>query len=96
MTADADEYVTPTRSFLRRRLQAMDPDDFEHFVANVWRRLGWSCEVVGEPVDRGIDVIATATTEAGGPQKQLIQAKRYGRTTTVGSPEVQQYAALRI
>lgn len=43
------------------------------------------------PGDRGIDVVATR-----GQQKQLIQAKRYRPNTTVGSPEVQQYAALRL
>lgn len=47
------------------------------------------------PGDRGIDVIATATTDEG-PQKQLIQAKGYGPATTVGSPEVQQYASLQL
>lgn len=86
------EYVTPTEDYLRRRLQRMDPLQFEHFVADVWEYLGWNTRVVGEPGDRGIDVIAT--TEDG--KKQLIQAKRYGPNTTVGSPEVQQYAALRL
>lgn len=93
--SDDTDYVTATRSLLRERLQEMDPERFEHFVADVWERLGWETRVVGEPGDRGIDVIATATTDAG-PQKQLIQAKRYGPNTTVGSPEVQQYASLRL
>lgn len=90
MTGDTDP-VTPTRESVRRRLQKIDPDDFEQFVADVWEHLGWRTTVVGEPGDRGIDVIATR-----GEQKQLIQAKRYGPTTTVGSPEVQQYASLRL
>ena len=93
---DDAEYHTPTRSTVRRYLQQMDPERFEHFVADFWERLGWRTRVVGEPGDRGIDVIATATTDEGGPQKQLIQAKRYGPNTTVGSPEVQQYASLRL
>jgi len=88
---DAVEYVTPSKDFLRRRLQNMDPYGFEQFVADVWEHLGWNTRVVGEPGDRGIDVIAT-----DGENKQLIQAKRYGPSTTVGSPEVQQYASLRI
>ena len=87
----SDEYVTPTTDDVRRRLQRMDPHQFEHFVADVWGRLGWDTEVVGEPGDRGIDVRATKAEE-----KQLIQAKRYGPNTTVGSPEVQQYASLRL
>lgn len=88
---DAVEYRTPSKAYLRRRLQRMDPYDFEVFVADVWTQLGWSTRVVGEPGDRGIDVIATDDES-----KQLIQAKRYGPDTTVGSPEVQQYASLRL
>jgi restriction system protein len=92
MTDDV-EYQTATYAMLRRRLQRMDPDGFEHFVADLWTYLDWNTHVVGEPGDRGIDVIAThSNTE----NKQLIQAKRYGPTTTVGSPEVQQYASLRL
>ncbi len=88
---DAVEYVTPSKSYLRRRLQVMDPYAFEEFIADVWEHLGWHTRTVGKPGDRGIDVIATSSDE-----KQLIQAKRYGPNTTVGSPEVQQYASLRI
>ena len=93
MTDDGDavDYVTPSRDYLRSRLQQMDPYDFEQFVADVWTHLGWSTRVVGKPGDRGIDVIATDEDS-----KQLIQAKRYGPNTTVGSPEVQQYASLRL
>lgn len=91
MTEDT-EYVDPTREALRSSLQKMDPYEFEQLVGDVWERLGWDTRVVGEPGDRGIDVVAT--TEDG--EKQLIQAKRYGPDTTVGSPEVQQYAALRL
>ena len=88
---DAVEYVTPSKSYLRRRLQQMDPYDFEEFIADVWVHLGWNTRTVGKPGDRGIDVIAKQ-----GEEKQLIQAKRYGPNTTVGSPEIQQYASLRI
>ncbi|MEF8843404.1 MAG: restriction endonuclease, partial [Haloarculaceae archaeon] len=89
--ADDADYVTATRSEVSRRLQHIDPIEFEHVVADLWDRIGWETRVVGEPGDRGIDVIATR-----GEQTQLIQAKRYGPTTTVGSPEVQQYAALQL
>ncbi len=88
---DGGDHVTPDKQYLRRRLQTMDPDGFERFVADVWEHLGWQTRVVGEPGDRGIDVVAT-----DGADKQLIQAKRYGPDTTVGSPEVQQYASLRL
>ena len=86
----------PSDEYLLRRLQTMDPERFEHFVADLWTYLGWDTRVVGEPGDRGIDVIATSERESGERKTQLIQAKRYGPTTTVGSPEVQQYASLRL
>lgn len=89
--SDTTEYATPSHEYLRARLQQMDPYDFEKFVADVWTYLDWDTRVVGEPGDQGIDVIAT-----DGEDKQLIQAKRYGPNTTVGSPEVQQYASLRL
>ncbi|WP_277543798.1 restriction endonuclease [Haloarcula laminariae] len=89
-TESGDHYA-PTEAYLRSRLQTMDPDTFEHFIADVWEQLGWYTRVVGEPGDKGIDVIA-----AREGQKQLVQAKRYGPNTTVGSPEVQQYASLRL
>ncbi|MFB6360696.1 MAG: restriction endonuclease [Halobacteriales archaeon] len=90
--SNGEEYVPATRQLVREHLQRMDPDEFEHFVADLWERFGWQTRVVGEPGDQVIDVVAhTADGE-----RQLIQAKRYGPTTTVGSPEVQQYASLRI
>ncbi|CCQ36803.1 homolog to restriction system mrr N-terminal region [Natronomonas moolapensis 8.8.11] len=56
---DTTDYATPSHDYLRRRLQQMDPYDFELFVGDVWEYLGWNTRVVGEPGDRGIDVIAT-------------------------------------
>lgn len=90
-TASSAQYQSPTHEYLRQRLQQMDPEAFEVFVSDVWDELGWHTRVVGKPGDRGIDVIAV-----NGDEKQLIQAKRYGPSTTVGSPEVQQYASLRL
>jgi restriction system protein len=82
MTSD-DEYQTATRDMIRRRLQAMDPYHFEHFVADLWTYLDWNTQVVGEPGDKGIDVVAT-TPEGN---KQLIQAKRYGLTPQSAAPK---------
>lgn len=78
---------------IKRRLQQMDDYDFEHFVADLWERRGWDCEVSQASVDAGIDV--TATKSVPYKQKKLIQAKRYGENTTVGGPEIQQYASLK-
>ncbi|GAB7090262.1 hypothetical protein JCM18237_05330 [Halorubrum luteum] len=78
---------------LKSVLQQMDAYDFEHFVADIWERLGWKTEVSAEAADKGVDVIARKQRPY--EQTTLIQAKRYGPNTTVGSPEVQQYASLK-
>lgn len=78
---------------LKSRLQKMDDYEFEHFVADLWREMGWETEVSQASVDAGIDVIATQDTPYH--QKKVIQAKRYGDSTTVGGPDIQQYASLK-
>lgn len=71
----------------------MDDYDFEYFVADLWECFGWTTEVSSASNDAGIDVIAVR--EMVYREKVLIQAKRYGPNTTVGSPAIQQYASLR-
>lgn len=78
---------------VKNHLQRMDNYDFEHFVADLWERQGWNCAVSQASVDAGIDV--TATKSIPYDQKKLIQAKRYGEDTTVGGPDIQQYASLK-
>lgn len=78
---------------LKRTLQGMDDYDFEHFVADLWGRMGWETEVSNQSSDKGIDVVATRRSPY--EEKALIQAKRYGPNTTVGSPAIQQYASLK-
>lgn len=82
-----------SRHELKRRLQNMDEYEFEELVADVWEAQGWETTVTTGAADRGIDVIATRHDPF--TQKQLIQAKRYSEGTTVGSPDIQQYASLR-
>ena len=77
---------------LKTVLQQMDPYDFEHFVADLWTRMGWQTEVSTAAMDKGVDV--TARKQHPYEQTTLIQAKRYGPNTTVGSPDIQQYASL--
>lgn len=76
----------------RRAIQAkaewskMTPAQFEHAVADILRGNGWRrVKVSGKAGDRGADVIGTD------PQgrRVVVQAKRYGSTNKVGSPEVQ-------
>lgn len=71
----------------------MDDYGFEHFVAELWERMGWDTDVSRASNDAGIDVVAEQQTPY--PQKKLIQAKRYSDSTTVGGPDIQQYASLR-
>lgn len=78
---------------IKQRLQRMDDYDFEYFIADLWEQQGWNCEVSQASSDAGIDVTATKSIPYN--QKSLIQAKRYGPNTTVGGPEIQQYASLK-
>ncbi|MFE7633031.1 restriction endonuclease [Kitasatospora sp. NPDC057518] len=65
---------------------AMTPKAFEHALADLCRRDGCTkVKVVGGAGDLAADVLAT--TPAG--QRILIQAKRYGPRTFVGSQDVQ-------
>ena len=75
------------------RLREMDPYDFEYFVADLWEAQGWDTTVSQASVDQGVDIIATKKNPF--PQKQVIQAKRYAKSNTIGSPKVQQYSSLR-
>ena len=85
--------MSPDSDDLKQRLQEMGNYEFEHFVADLWERQGWTTTVSKESVDAGVDV--TAVKETPYPQKQLIQAKRYGENTSVGGPAIQQYASLK-
>ncbi|RLM47530.1 hypothetical protein DVK00_03205 [Haloarcula sp. Atlit-47R] len=78
---------------LKERLQSMDEYEFEYFIGDLWEKVGWRTEVSQASADAGIDVIA----EKDKPyhQKKVIQAKRYGENTTVGGPDIQQYASLK-
>jgi len=78
---------------LKAVLQQMDPYEFEHFVADLWERMGWETTVSTASADKGVDI--TARKSSPYEQLLLIQAKRYGPNSTVGSPDVQQYASLR-
>jgi len=82
-----------TPAQLKAVLQEMDPYEFEYFVGDLWERMGWETTVSTASADQGVDI--TARKSSPYEQLLLIQAKRYGPNTTVGSPEVQQYASLR-
>jgi outer membrane protein assembly factor BamB len=82
-----------SKSEFREYLYDIPPQQFEELVAEVWRLSGWSANTTNFSGDAGIDVVATKHSPFA--QKQLIQVKRYGPDTSVGSPEIQQYASLK-
>jgi len=88
-----DGSTVDTPAQLTAVLQQMDPYEFEHFVGDIWERMGWETEVSSASADKGVDIIARKSSPYD--QLVLIQAKRYGPNSTVGSPDVQQYASLR-
>lgn len=75
-----------------QKLQEMDPYAFEQFIGDLWERKGWETTVSKESNDRGVDIRASKAYPYD--QQLLIQAKRYGPDTTVGGPDIQQYASL--
>lgn len=89
--AEGQPLETPEQ--LKAALQQMGPYEFEFFIGELWERMGWETEVSTESADQGVDVIARKSLPYD--QLTLIQAKRYGPNTTVGSPDIQQYASLK-
>jgi len=57
---------------LLRWLRSMKPDEFEDYVADLFRRMGYKTEATGGPYDEGVDVIA----EKDGI-KHYIQCKKF-------------------
>jgi hypothetical protein len=70
----------------------LNPEEFEHYVADIWEERGWNVEVTQSSNDRGIDIVATKSNPF--QQKQLIQAKKYAQENSISSTDVQQYASL--
>jgi len=76
-----------------RRLQNVDPYEFEHFVGDLWEQDGWQTTVSQGSQDLGLDVEAVRTGTID--QKLAIQAKRYADDNKVGRPKVQRYHSLK-
>lgn len=72
------------------KLRKIDSTKFEHFVADLWKEMGYQAEVFQQSRDGGIDIEATNHLN----EKHLIQAKRYGKNSVVGGPKVREYAGL--
>ena len=79
-----------SRPEFKQQIQQMDSRQFEFFIADIWAARGWETQVTQQSGDGGIDVEVTRDSE-----RRLIQVKRYS-DTTVGRPDVQQYASLQL
>ncbi|MFE7648500.1 restriction endonuclease [Streptomyces phaeoluteigriseus] len=68
--------------------EALDPDEFEHAIADLCARDGCTdVEVVGGAGDLGADVIAVAPDG----RRLVLQCKRYGAGHKVGSQDMQRF-----
>lgn len=69
-----------------RELRKMDPFQFEHYIANLFRKYGYKTKVTLASGDLGIDAEAWKNGKYS-----VIQCKRYAESQTIGSPEIQQF-----
>jgi len=70
---------------LLKWLQDMTPVDFEKYIAELFKKLGYSAETVGKSHDGGIDV----NLEKDG-RKSYVQCKKYS-TSTVSVGEIRDF-----
>jgi HJR/Mrr/RecB family endonuclease len=88
------EAKSVTRTVEQAYLLSIDPgrlypDELERHVARIFRHLGYSCEVIGQSGDQGVDVLALRN---GG--RVAIQVKRYGEGAVGNSAVQQAYAGM--
>ncbi|MFB6187593.1 MAG: restriction endonuclease, partial [Halobacteriaceae archaeon] len=74
-------------------LREIDPYEFEHFVADLWRERHYVATVRQQSNDKGIDIVARR--QGPGGVTEAIQVKRYSEINDIGRPEIQQYFAMR-
>ena len=77
----------PRNILLAQNFYGMTGDEFEQFLAAVFRYLGYHVEEVGGTGDQGADLIITKH------DRVVIQAKCYGRNNYCGNDAVQQAIA---
>lgn len=82
-----------SKSHILTQLRGMDPYEFEAFVAKLWEKQGWDAQVTSASSDKGIDVIAMKE-DLFEERRHLIQVKRHGKSSSVGSEDIQRYASL--
>lgn len=70
-------------------LQQLNPNEFEEFIADVWKARGFSVTLRKKTGDRGVDIEAMLDQKL-----HLIQVKRYTEGNKVSSREIRSYATL--
>jgi HJR/Mrr/RecB family endonuclease len=79
-----------TAAALSQRLSSvphMSGKQFEHFVADVMRELGYRVQMLGSTGDQGVDLVATS----GGEERLAVQCKQYA--SPVGNKPIQEVFA---
>lgn len=79
----------------RRRLLEQDwgrfsPQEFEYYVADLFRAQGWQAKVVGGTADGGVDIILKH--EVG--HKAIAQVKQYLSSRKVNVKEIREFSAV--
>ncbi|OJE28338.1 restriction endonuclease [Bacillus thuringiensis] len=67
----------------RSNLEEMDPREFEYFVADVFRTLGYKFQVTSGSNDGGKDIILYK-----GNEMKFVEVKRYTKSS-IGRPDIQ-------
>ncbi|MEZ4619256.1 MAG: restriction endonuclease [Caldilineaceae bacterium] len=76
----------PKSKRAKNSLNDLSPVDFERFIAQLYRNMGYQAKVTKQSRDHGIDVYAKRLTHLG-TEIVIIQCKHYP-TRTVGEAEV--------
>ena len=69
-----------------RELRAMNPFEFEHYIAELFRRLGYRAQVTVASGDLGVDIELKKNQEYA-----VVQCKRYAEHKYVDSPDIQRF-----
>jgi HJR/Mrr/RecB family endonuclease len=86
LQSEANKRLVETNRLLSVEAGRLYPDEFERYVGDIFRHLGFTIEVTGRSGDQGVDVLACR-----GAVRVAIQAKRY--IDSVGNSAVQQVYA---
>jgi restriction system protein len=88
------DWSQPDKEFsdLARRLQQIDPYEFESFISKRWEKMGWEARTTSGSGDGGKDVVAMKKSPV--EQTHCIQAKRNAETNPVGVDDIRNYGYL--